>query len=97
MRRLAAERQAQCRGGRSQTLAFVAQARVQFRDPLLEQSDIFGVGRLQLPQILLVDVCHFAGLDGLEQFNQPVSLLVPVLRAHNDALPLAGNIRSKVY
>jgi hypothetical protein len=42
-------------------------------------------------------VCHFAGLDGLEQFNQPVSLLVPVLRAHNDALPLAGNIRSKVY
>jgi hypothetical protein len=77
-------------------LAFMTQARVQFRKALLEEGDIFRIGRLQLPQILLVDVSHLAGLNGFEKFNEPVPFLVPVFRTHNDAPPVTGNTRSEV-
>jgi hypothetical protein len=82
--------------GESRRLALVAQASVELRETLLKQRDILWIGRLQLPQILLVDVSHLAALDGFEKFNESISLLVPVLRAHNDAPPVNGNTRSEV-
>jgi len=56
---------------------------IQLRKTLLEQLDILRASRLELTQILLVDVRDLSGLDGREKPYQPVSLLTPIL-AHYD-------------
>jgi len=35
------------------------------------------------------------GLDRFEEFNEPISLLVPVFRTHDDAPPVSGNTGSR--
>jgi hypothetical protein len=60
-----------------------AKAGVKLRKPLFEDRDIFRACRLKLPLIVFVNMCDFAGLDSLEELYQPVSLLVPIFRAHN--------------
>jgi hypothetical protein len=82
--------------GESRKTSSCHQTRVQLRKALLKQSDVFRIGRLQLAQTLLVDVRHLAGLDRCEKLNEPISLVVPVFRTHDDAPPVAGNTRTEV-
>ena len=60
----------------------IAEASVQFRKSLLQQSNIFPGGRLKRPEFALVNVRDPSGLNGFKEFDQPVSLLMPVLRVH---------------
>ena len=56
--------------------------RVQPRKTLFQRCDIFWVRRLKLAQIHFIDVRNLSGLDSLEKTYQPVSLLMPIFRAH---------------
>ena len=61
----------------------VAEPRVQLRKSLFQKGDILLVRRLQLPQIALVNVRDLSGLYAFEELDQPISLFMPVLRAHD--------------
>ncbi|MFL6742860.1 MAG: hypothetical protein ACJ8E3_02745 [Sphingomicrobium sp.] len=60
----------------------IAEASVQLRKPLFQQGDIFRVRGLELPEIFLVNVRDLPRLDALEELDQSVSLLMPILGAH---------------
>jgi hypothetical protein len=64
----------------------LAKESVQFLKTALEHADVFGIRGLELPQIVLVDMRDSAGLNRLEKFHQPVSLLMPILRAHDTSI-----------
>ena len=59
-----------------------AETSVQLRKTLPKRHDIFRISRLQLTFAGLIDVRDLAGLDGFQQAYQPVTLFVPILRAH---------------
>src|SRR3954454_18681563 len=59
-----------------------AKAVIQFRKSLSKYGDIFRARCLEFPQVLLVNVGNFAGLDTLEKLDQPLPLLMPILSAH---------------
>ena len=60
-----------------------AETSVQLRKTLLKRHDILRISRLQLTVAGLIDVRDLAGLDGFQQAHQPVTLFVPILRAHD--------------
>lgn len=60
-----------------------AEAAIQLRKTLFEGNNVLGVGRLQLPLVVLIDVRDLAGLDRFEQPYEPVSLLMPIFSAHD--------------
>ena len=60
-----------------------AETSVQLRKTLLKRHDILRISRLQLAVARLVDVGDLAGLDGFQQAYQPVTLFVPIFRAHD--------------
>jgi hypothetical protein len=66
-----------------QPSAFViAKAGVQLRQPIVKHRNIFGIRGLQLPKTVLVDVRDLAGLYRLQELNEAISFLMPVLGAH---------------
>ena len=60
----------------------IASASVQLRKSLLQQSNIFPGRRLKRPEFALVNVRDLSGINGFKELDEPVSLLMPVLRVH---------------
>ena len=61
----------------------IAEASVQLRKSLFQQGNIFRVRLREPPQIVLVNVRDLARLNAFEELDQPVALLMPILRAHD--------------
>jgi hypothetical protein len=61
-----------------------AEAGIQLSEALPQHSDILRARRLELAEILVVDMGDLAGLDAAQQLDDPVSLFMPILCAHDN-------------
>src|SRR5256885_14383905 len=59
-----------------------AQAAVQLRQACSQGGNVLLVRRLELPEVILVDVSDRPGLDAFKQLHKPLALVSPVFGAH---------------